>query len=111
VEADEERFDPAEFGEVEQRGPWLGILLADKVGRLKRRVAQERVGGLVCQMIEWSSRFFVERRWVYKLRSGMVSVRYEAVYKDKASGFVVLSGLVDPQVEQVPRSLFNLPTP
>ncbi|OYT70172.1 MAG: hypothetical protein CFK49_11905 [Armatimonadetes bacterium JP3_11] len=110
-EADEKGLDPTAFVEMDLRGPWLGTLLADKVGSLKRRLARERVGSLVCQMTEWSNRFFVERRWQYKLRSGMVSVRYEAVYKDKVSGFVVLSGLVDPRVEQVPSSLFDLPSP
>jgi hypothetical protein len=110
VEEDDEGLEPAEFVEAEREGPWLGSLLADKVGSLRRRVARERVGSLVCQMTEWSNPLFVERRWQHKLSSGMVTVRYETIYKDKASGFMVLSGLVEPRVEQVPRSLFDLPS-
>lgn len=94
----------------EDDGPWLGVLLAQEVGRLSRRVMRERIGSLVCQRREWFNSRFTECIWQYKLRQGMVLVRYEAVYKDKANGFVVLAGLLEPRIEQVSRDLFAIPS-
>lgn len=91
-------------------GPWLGVLLAQEVGRLSRRVMRERIGSLGCQRIEWANSRFTERLWQYKLGQGLVLVRYEAVYKDKANGFVVLAGLLEPRIERVSRDLFATPS-
>lgn len=107
---DEEADVPLIFGGIEGSGPWLGALLAPEVGRLSRRVASERIGSLVCRRIEWANPRFTERAWQYQLRQGVVLVRYEAVYKDKANGFVVLAGLLEPRIERVSHDLFAMPS-
>lgn len=107
---DEEADAPLIFGGIEGTGPWLGALLAPEVGRLSRRVASERIGSLVCRRIEWTNSRFTERAWQYQLRQGVVLVRYEAVYKDKANGFVVLAGLLEPRIERVSHDLFAMPS-
>lgn len=106
----EEADTPLICGGIEGSGPWLGTLLAQKVGRLSRRVASERIGSLVCRRVEWANPHFTERAWQYKLGQGLIVVRYEAVYKDKANGFVVLAGLLEPRIERVSHDLFVIPS-
>lgn len=107
---DEEVDIYAPFVGFEGNGPWLGAMLAQEIGRLSRRMMRERIGRLDCQRIEWANSRFIEHLWRYKLGRGVVPVRYEAVYKDKANGFVVLAGLLEPRLERVSRDLFTTPS-
>jgi len=102
--------DEAFFLHPQEERPWLGALLSAKVGNLKRRAAQERIGSLRCSLIEWQNAHFVERQWRFRLEGAWVTVRYEAFYKHKADGFVIFSGLLEPRVERVSRSVFDPPS-
>ncbi len=110
IDTEEEALPFPLIEDEDYEGPWLGALLAMKVGRLTKRVSRDRLGALVCQRVEWSNPSFVERRWHYRLGSGLVLVRTEVLYKDKQEGFVMLAGLVEGRVERVPHSLFELPS-
>ncbi len=109
VQTDEEDTGVGACISEDAEGPWLGALLAFQVGRLRKHTQRDRLGALNCQRVEWFNSVFVERRWHYRLDSRLVVVRYEVVYKDKQKGFVMMSGFVEPRVERVSRSLFEVP--
>ncbi len=52
LDEDEEALPFPLVDDEDYEGPWIGALLAMKVGRLTKRVSRNRLGRLVCQRVE-----------------------------------------------------------